>query len=580
MMKASRLTALLLFLALSTEAAIERHSWGIQGPRRGFRGSSIWIQVTSRFFHVYPASFDTATNRISAAGNDLALNSGLFFFADEDAVLPTTLNRSLSYTVCEKEGDAIRVALSLLGSCSENSRVKFVDRGSGTIKVGKTVREAVDHVFLQNPVLPAGVTIGAVLCNGTTPCFQTNGVPWSYGGGQLFWVRLDISKTAALGPGTVQFTFHCKEGRCPDKSIAAPLTVLNVTPLPVRHPKEFPAIPDKSVWESKMSALAKKWCPDKSAGVINPSPFPAGSKLSFGAAGENQVWYYDGAWAYYQIADYTKDESWNRCGDSIANFYSDAILAVDGRFSLYHRWFNDGLRRSAAKRDQLGRAAIERVWDKNGISFTSGGLTDTGMRETAYALETAIAAARVRGATRFSGISDAGLKARVQRAADQLLGLLMIYTDDNYTYFQSFMAGLGMRAAIEWYEFSEDQRIPLIVKGLVDMMNAEMWNKNPSAPNEMSWMRGAAVPGAEPGGPTCAYNCFPHPAAELHMLFVPAWAWLWWMTGDSTYQTIGDAMWKAALTHDIGYSGKIFSQSFRWSFDYVAWREGKAPNRP
>jgi hypothetical protein len=580
MMKASRLTALLLFLALTTEAAIERHSWGIQGPQRAFRGSSIWIMVTSRFFHAYPASFDTANGRVIAEGNDFAVGEAVFFFPENGSVLPSTLDSSLSYSVCEKSDDSVRVALRLVGTCGEHVRVKFVDKGTGTIKVGKITNDAVDHVFLQSPVLPAGVTIGAVLCNGAVPCFQTNGVPWAYGGGQLYWVRLDVSNNAALGPGKVQFTFRCKEGRCPESNITAPLTIQNLTPLPVNHPTSFPAIPDKSVWESKMLTLAAKWCPNKSAGAINPSPFPAKSGLSFGSAGENQIWYYDGAWAYYQIADYTNDEGWSRCGDTIANFYREAILAVDGRFSTYHRWFTDGLRRSSINSDQKGKLAIERVWDNNGTSIVSGSLTDAGMRETAYALETAIAAARVRGATRFSGIADAAMKARVQRTADQLLGLLMVYTDDNYTYFQSFMAGLGMRAAIEWYEFSEDKRVPVIVKGLVDMMNAEMWNKNPSFPNEMSWMRGAAVPGAGAGGPRCAYNCFPYPSAELHMLFVPAWAWLWWMTGDPTYQTIGDAMWKAALKRDIGYSGKIFSQSFRWSFDYVAWREGKKPDRP
>lgn len=579
-MKTTRFAVLLLLLSLTIQAAVERLSWGIQGPQRAFRGSSIWILVTSRFFHAYPASFDTANGKVVAVGNNFAVGNVIFFIPENDSVLPATLNPSLAYSVCEKSGDSFRVALTLVGSCDESVRVKFVDRGTGTIKVGKSADDAVDHVFLQNPVLPSGVTIGAVLCDGAAACFQTNGVPWAYGGQQQYWVRLDVSNSAALGPGTVQFTFRCKEGRCPEKNISTPLTIQNLTPLPVNHPTSFPAIPDKSVWESKMLTLAAKWCPDKANGTINPAPFPGGSALSFGSAGENQVWYYDGAWAYYQIADYTNDEAWNRCGNSISDFYRDAILAVDGRFSAYHRWFVDGLRRSCANCDQRGRLAIERVWDNNGTSIVSGSLVDAGMRETAYALETAIAVARIRGAAQFGGISDPTLKARVQRTADQLLGLLMVYTDDNYTYFQSFMAGLGMRAAIEWYEFSEDKRVPVIVKGLIDMMNAEMWNKNPSFPNEMSWMRGAAVSGAGVGGPKCAYNCLPHPSAELHMLFVPAWAWLWWMTGDPTYRTIGDAMWKTAVARDISYSGKIFSQSYRWSFDYVAWREGKRPNRP
>jgi hypothetical protein len=142
------------------------------------------------------------------------------------------------------------------------------------------------------------------------------------------------------------------------------------------------------------------------------------------------------------------------------------------------------------------------------------------------------------------------------------------------------MAGLGMRAALEWYEFSGDERMPVAVKDLVDLMGSEMYGRDPANPNEVSWMRGLPAPGSASQGPTCGYNCSPYVAAELHALFVPAWAFVWNRTGIDSYREQGDAMWSTIWTRNLSYSGKIFAQSFRWSFDYVSWREGKEANRP
>jgi hypothetical protein len=40
-----------------------------------------------------------------------------------------------------------------------------------------------------------------------------------------------------------------------------------------------------------------------------------------------------------------------------------------------------------------------------------------------------------------------------------------------------------------------------------------------------------------------------------------------------TYQERGDALFSHALDIPITWNGKIFSQNYRWSFDYVNWRE-------
>jgi hypothetical protein len=57
-------------------------------------------------------------------------------------------------------------------------------------------------------------------------------------------------------------------------------------------------------------------------------------------------------------------------------------------------------------------------------------------------------------------------------------------------------------------------------------------------------------------------------------LVVPAFAWYWRQSGDSVYQQRGDELFAHALDADISYSGKIFAQNYRWTFDYVRWRSG------
>ena len=572
-MKDMKLILSMLVVALAAHAAVERHSWGIDGAHRGYRGSSVWIQPTSNFFHTYTATFDSYTDQIMVPGNNFAVGNRVRFFPAAGSALPLVLNPELPYTVCTKSGDEIRISLTLLADC--RMLVDFGDTGAGLIFIGAHVSSATnaDHVYLNDTVLPEGVTIGACLAGGTANCFARNGTFWSYGGEQALWIRLDISPTAALGPTTLSFTLHCQKWVCPDEVLSTIFTVEELTPIPMTPPTDFPAVPGKAKWESQMLARAAQWCPDKANGTVNWAPLPA---FTFGAAGETQVWYYDAAWAFHQIADYTDDAEWRNCAKTISREYTRALIATRGSFAAFHRYFSDGLVRYCQGCDRRGTNAASLVWAHNAL----GGISNSAIRETSYALEAGISVAKTKGWRKFQVIEDVRLKNRIQQKADLLWGILAVYKDNQHAYFQSFMAGLGMRAALEWYEFSGDERMPVAVKDLVDLMGSEMYGKDPANPNEVSWMRGIAAPGSATQGPTCGYNCSPHAAAELHALFVPAWAFVWYRTGIDSYREQGDAMWSTIWTRNLSYSGKIFAQSFRWSFDYVSWREGKETNRP
>jgi hypothetical protein len=54
------------------------------------------------------------------------------------------------------------------------------------------------------------------------------------------------------------------------------------------------------------------------------------------------------------------------------------------------------------------------------------------------------------------------------------------------------------------------------------------------------------------------------------------YAWLFQYTGDQIYQIEGDRIFNSGVEDNpgngIGWSGKNFSQQYRWSFDFVKWR--------
>ena len=81
----------------------------------------------------------------------------------------------------------------------------------------------------------------------------------------------------------------------------------------------------------------------------------------------------------------------------------------------------------------------------------------------------------------------------------------------------------------------------------------------------------------DPAGPTCSVSCQKY-MPDLTNLVAPAYAWYWRFSDDDKYRKEADEMFEHALDTNIGYSGKIFSQNYRWSFDYVRWRSGGSMN--
>jgi hypothetical protein len=122
-----------------------------------------------------------------------------------------------------------------------------------------------------------------------------------------------------------------------------------------------------------------------------------------------------------------------------------------------------------------------------------------------------------------------------------------------------FMVGLTMEALINYYEKTGDVRIPTQIRLAADGLWSTAW-----VPASSSFYYESA------GDQTVGI-------ADLNLLIAPAYAWLWQKTGAAKYLQSGDQVFAGGVLYANFWSGKQFSQNYRWSFDYVNWRSAN-PN--
>jgi hypothetical protein len=294
-------------------------------------------------------------------------------------------------------------------------------------------------------------------------------------------------------------------------------------------------------WQKNMTILGKKWCD--------------GKKYGFGW--EADVWFYDGTRVYYQIADYTHDHSWDKCALNIAQQYRDYVLQNSGRVPGW-RVFPRGMRMAweRTKDDSYKQAVI--LLSKNSAYAPRGGAApDTRIRETAYVVEAYLEAEKV-GEPR---------NPKLEQAVGYLLGDFQnIFVTKKYEIHQPFFDGLAAEALIDYYIVTRDAKVPPAIKLMVD----GLWTKGYDSTKHV------LAYNPDDQGPTCSVGCGKY-VPDLTNLVAPAYAWYWQISHDDVYRQHADEMFGHSLDTNISYSGKIFSQNYRWSFDYVHWRSGGSP---
>jgi hypothetical protein len=406
------------------------------------------------------------------------------------------------------------------------------------------------HIYFDPPSgLPPGVTVHVIckynadiLNEQADSYWDSSGRQWCYTGNDASFIARIRTSSATL-PSTYNIGLHTEAGGIYRNADVA-FGVLSLPQSPLRsptvakiRPTKTPAIPSIDVWQQKMATLGEKWCQST-------------QQMAFGV--ESQIWYYDGGRTYFQLADYTNTpDRWVPCAVNILTQYRDNILQRGGKLQGW-RIFPQGLAMNYWRTGDTGsRDAVIALAHNSPYAASAGGLTTTLIRETAYIIETWTVAERLGEAH----------DPRLDRAVDFGLGHFNQLISSNQTLVdQPFYDGLMAEALIQYYELSQDPRIPGAIQQMLDYEWTNAWDSK----SQQMLYNTLEVPRN-------------HYATGLNNLLAPAFAWYWALTGDRVYRVRGDQMFSASINEDISYSAKIYNQNYRWSFDYVRWRQRGTP---
>jgi hypothetical protein len=307
-------------------------------------------------------------------------------------------------------------------------------------------------------------------------------------------------------------------------------------------------IPQRSAWEANMLSQGVNFC--------NQADIDAAIG-SVGVFTEANVWYYDGTRVYDQIAAYTGNPSWYTCAGYVNQAYRAWVLALTAGASwpvgALNGWriFPHGLLNDYQRTgDSNSRDAVIRLAQNSAYAGSGGGPTCDVSRETAYIINAYLASENV-------GLPRNPLLAT---AVNYALGHIdQWFVSKTCPDMMPFMVGLTTEALINYYEITGDVRIPPQIRIAADGLWSTAW-----VPASSSFYYESA------GDQTVG-------TADLSLLIAPAYAWLWQKTGGAKYLQSGDQVFAGGVLYANFWTGKQFSQNYRWSFDYVKWRSAN-PN--
>ena len=392
-------------------------------------------------------------------------------------------------------------------------------------------------------------------------------------------VTLFAKVPAVTPPGEYRITVQTSQDRARDlhpNSFQYTLKAVELPKTPTSGPASYPPIPGLDKWESIMVSVkdgggsdstsspfprcANRKFPDAPLGWAKPDggvtlqdtgvPYPV--EYSIGA--NQRVWYYNDE-TFFKIAKYTNDPTWANCGIYIAKAMRDQFLLKTPKIFafMYFPW--QLVAAYQWTQDPSYKEAVVRIADE-GTAYW-GWLGDAEMREHAYAFERRLARLAV------TGEADYNLQYFAEGTLATLYGNATGAPDRAFN--QPFMLGLAMRPLIRWYLISHDERIPYVIKLLLDRLWGDWYDQQA---HHLS-----ANP--EPEGERCTSDCQKYTGSMLNDLLAPAFAWYWRLTGDDPYRVRGDDLFSHVFAEGNPWSGKEWSQVYYWSWDFVGWREGK-----
>lgn len=524
----------LLLAACGALSAYEHWVRFKTGASRVYRGYSSWVMIHHEW-HDKEVSFtaNPATDVVTAPGHSFTTDT--LIWVRSSGTLPGGLTNKRQYRTCDISGDTFKL-VAYGTTCSSDRRADITDTGTGTHRAGIGLDNGPPPhpqwpVYLETLTgVPSGVTYEVWCEESLCGAVTTPVTGWrSINGNQYFLIRFTASGTAQLGQHTITARLHAYMpggGSEPVETIQLPLTVAELAPIPSARPASYPPVAGLATFNSSVYPLSRRWC-DPASYETAAAWIAKWSPNGYGL--ESNVWYYDGTWVYRQVARYLNQPEWNNCADYINEWYRNYTLQLDGAHAGY-KAFTAGLKSSCAPCDMRNRLGIVRMAARQSGYRTCGWPWDWWIRETAYYLETLVSYEQVTG-TRHP---------KLQRTAENLLAMFdELFRDNTYTYQQTYWNGLAMRALIQYFDLTGDQRVPVEIKNALDWMWANCWNDSTKK----------YVYNPDPVGPRCDYGCrdqaYGWEWSELIGLVVPAAGWYYWFSGDDLYRQRGDEWFKA-----------------------------------
>ncbi len=351
-------------------------------------------------------------------------------------------------------------------------------------------------------------------------------------------------------------------------------------------------------WESNMTQWGEHW------GQHLTNLYPAQ-----GSWNGNSMTYYDGQRVFYQIAEHTgQQDPWYSYAQEAKRVYLNYVAyrinnwsgldySIPGyrRFShgLYMDWLlvnSPDIMESITKIRDNPAFSNPEYWGYDNPNTTW--YWSNYSRDVAYALSAHVMAERAeqpRNEVRVPIYTAMALN-----HIDEWITGRRDNPDTTKHRFAPFMAGLTAEALIDYYEWEVEQgqnpnnTIPDALKQLADYMwTATVFDgPNQDEPMWVSDIGGTGYPYNDQGGtgvgafryedrenPTSAIDGTALLSPELNMLIAPLYAWVFKHYGDVTYIEQGDLIWEGGVAlSNVGWNTKIFNQNYRWSFNYIKWR--------
>lgn len=332
-------------------------------------------------------------------------------------------------------------------------------------------------------------------------------------------------------------------------------------------------------------------------GTVGASTNAAPYNMAYTTGGDGNLWFYSDQ-TFFRLAEREiaagHDSGWANCGLSIGRamrdkFYYSGVNSMLGIF--YFPWSLVGAYGWTG--DPSFKKQLLRITDLESSPRSpnlAGENDNWAMREHAFAFESLLARRAV------TGEDDPHL----QYYAD--IALATIYVNsaptDERTFNQPFMMGLLSRPLIRWYMISHDERVPVVMKLMLDrawsswgfrngVNNADIgqtdgphffYNTEPFGTRCVGGCQINSCPGSYPSSFTCRQlNGTDKTDATLNNLIAPAFAWYWRLTGDNIYRDRGDDIFSNVFWDGEPYLAKTWSEVYYWSWDYVDWRLGRKP---